>query len=153
MYRKGVSALIVNSNNEFLLVNLVSFEEKYFAIPGGGIEDGETMEDAAYREIHEELGIERISLDYAGKAELPLTVMFVLPKMTRDGKEYAGSERYFFGFSFVGKDEEIKLQAKEVRSYKWVQFTELYKHLLFDNQLEETRGKILEIFPFFEQTK
>jgi ADP-ribose pyrophosphatase YjhB (NUDIX family) len=50
MYRKGVSALIINKNDEFLLVNLKSFEEKYFAIPGGGVEQGETLEDAVYRE-------------------------------------------------------------------------------------------------------
>jgi ADP-ribose pyrophosphatase YjhB (NUDIX family) len=53
MYRKGVSALIVNENNEFLLVNLESFEEKYFAVPGGGIERGETLENAVYREMRE----------------------------------------------------------------------------------------------------
>ena len=39
MYRKGVSALIMNKNKELLLVNLMSFEEKYFAIPGGGLEE------------------------------------------------------------------------------------------------------------------
>ena len=150
MYRKGVSSLIVNSNNEFLLVNLISFEEKYFAIPGGGIEDGETMEDAAYREIYEELGIERRSLDYVGKNDSPLTVTFISPKITRDGKEYVGSERYFFGFRFIGKNEEIKLQGGEVRAYKWVKFTELYKYLLFNNQLKDTAGKIKEIFPSFQ---
>ncbi len=57
MYRKGVSALIVNKQDEFLLVNLLSFEERFFAIPGGGIDEGESFEDTAYREIHEELNI------------------------------------------------------------------------------------------------
>jgi len=67
MYRKGVSALIVNNNNEFLLVNLESFEDKYFAIPGGGIEQGETLENAVYREIYEELGIGKKSLQFQQK--------------------------------------------------------------------------------------
>lgn len=53
MHRKGVSALIINQNQEFLLVNLNSFEDKYFAIPGGGQEDGESLEDTVYREILE----------------------------------------------------------------------------------------------------
>ena len=39
MYRKGVSALIINGKQEFLVVNLKSFEDKYFSIPGGGIEE------------------------------------------------------------------------------------------------------------------
>lgn len=74
MYRKGVSALIMNSNDEFLLVNLESFENKYFAVPGGGVEQGETFEDAVYREVHEELGIEKSSLRLAGKSPVPVTV-------------------------------------------------------------------------------
>lgn len=37
MFRTGVSALILNESDEPLLVNLESFEEQYFAIPGGGL--------------------------------------------------------------------------------------------------------------------
>jgi len=146
MYRKGVSALIINRNQEFLLVNLVSFEDKYFAIPGGGAEEGETLEDASYREIEEELGIEKKSLEYIGKGDTPLFFKFKEITMNRNGKEYEGSERHFFGFSFIGSNDEIRLQENEVRSYKWVPFNELGKYLLFDDQLEETSEKIREIF-------
>lgn len=149
MYRKGISALIINKNKEFLLVNLKSFEDKYFAIPGGGVEEGETLEEAAYREVKEELGIEKSSLEYVDKSSQPLKFKFKVIKMTREGVEYEGSERNFFGFNFIGDDDEIKLQESEVRAYKWVPFAELNNHLLFDNQLEETSEKILEIFPFF----
>lgn len=147
MYRKGVSALIQNEKNEFLLVNLNSFEEKYFAIPGGGAEESENLEDAVYREIEEELGIYKNSLELVGKNDAPLRFMFTVPKI-KEGKEYVGSERYFFGFRFVGSDDEIKLQESEVRAYKWVSSGELDKYLLFDKQLEETTKKILEIFSF-----
>ncbi len=51
MYRKGVSALILNTKKEFLLVNFNSFEDKYFAIAGGGVEEGESLNVAVYREI------------------------------------------------------------------------------------------------------
>ena len=67
--------------------------------------------------------------------------------MTRDGKDYEGSERYFFGFRFIGSDNEIKLQEGEVRAYKWIPFVQLKDYLLFDNQLRETSEKITEIFP------
>ncbi len=102
MYRKGVSALIINKNQEFLLVNLISFEDKYFAIPGGGLEENETLEDAVYREIQEELGIGKKSLQFVGKNDATITFKFKVIKMTREGKEYEGSERYFFGFNFFG---------------------------------------------------
>lgn len=147
MYRKGVSALIVNNSNEFLLVNLESFENKYFAVPGGGIEQGETLEAAVYREVREELGIEKSSLKFVGKSHDPVKFKFKVIKMTRDGKNYEGSERYFFGFRFVGNDDEIRPKEGEVRACRWVPFAQLRDYLLFDNQLQETSEKITEIFP------
>ena len=147
MYRKGVSALIINKDQEFLLVNLKSFEDKYFAVPGGGVEEGETLEEAIYREIKEELGIIEKSLEYVDKSSQPLKFKFKVIKVTREGIEYDGSERNFFGFKFIGNDSEIVLQESEVKAYKWVPFSQLNDYLLFDNQLEETSEKILEIFP------
>lgn len=148
MFRKGVSALIINKKQEFLLVNLQSFEPHFFAIPGGGLEDNEVLEDAAYREIEEELGINKKSLEFIGQCNGPLQFKFKTIKLNREGKEYEGSERYFFGFNFTGNNDEIKLQESEIRAYKWVSFSDLKDYLLFDNQLEETSGKIIELFPF-----
>lgn len=107
----------VPKKEEFLLVNLVSFEEKYFAIPGGGIEEGESKEEAVYREIGEELGIEEKSLKLVGKSDTPVQITFKTIKMNREGKEYKGSQRYFFGFTFIGSDDKIFLEEDEVRSY------------------------------------
>ena len=146
MYRKGVSAIIINKKNEFLLVNLKSFEDKYFAIPGGGVEQKETLKDAIYREIKEELNIEEKSLLLIGKSDLPIMVKFKTIKFNDNGNEFDGMERYFFGFEFTGEDSEIKLQEVEIRSYKWVSYNDLKDYLLFDNQLQETLAKIAEIF-------
>jgi len=146
MYRKGVAALITNSKQEFILVNLISFEEKYFAIPGGGSEEEESLEDTVYREIKEELGIEKEYLELVGKSENPLQFKFKEIKLFRNGIEYEGSEKHYFGFRFISNDNEIKLQEDEVRSYKWVPHSELKNYLLFDGQLEDTEQKIREIF-------
>ncbi|MCX6713408.1 MAG: NUDIX hydrolase [Candidatus Vogelbacteria bacterium] len=146
MYRKGVSALIINNHNQFLLVNLESFEEKYFAIPGGGIESKESLEDAVYREIKEELNIEKKSLLLIGKSDLPIMVKFKTIKFNGDGKEFDGMERYFFGFKFIGNKNQIKVRKDEIRAYEWVSFDQLKNYLLFDNQLQETTEKIAEIF-------
>lgn len=149
MYRKGVSALIINKNNEFLLVNLESFADKYFAIPGGGVEQEETLEEAVYREIYEELGIEKKSLQFVGRSNIPTRFKFKVIKMTRDDKDYEGSERYFFGFRFIGADNEVNPQKGEVRTYHWTPFMQLEDYLLFDGQLKNTQEKIKEIFSDF----
>ncbi len=148
MFRKGVSALIVNKKQEFLLVNLQSFKTHFFALPGGGTENDESFEETAYREIEEELGIHKESLELIGQCKESLQFKFTTITLNRDGKEYEGQERYFFGFQFTGSDNEIILQESEIRAYKWVSFNELKDYLLFDNQLEETAEKIVELFPF-----
>lgn len=151
MYRKWVSALILNKNEEFILVNLKSFKNIYFAVPGGWINDWETLENAVYREIFEELWIKKESLILVGKTDVPLRFKFKEIELTRDGRKYGGSERYFFGFRFLGKDSEIKPQDDEVRTYKWVPYVDLSSYLLFDNQLKETSDKIIEIFPYLSK--
>ncbi|MFW5853265.1 MAG: NUDIX hydrolase [Patescibacteria group bacterium] len=146
MYRKGVSGLVMNDNQEFLLVNLESFNLKYFAVPGGGVEPGEELERAIYRELDEELGLKEDSLELVGRSQVPVLFKFKAITMECDGVAYEGSERYFFGFRFVGSDHEIYQKDGEVRTYKWVPVSELKHYLLFDNQLEQTIEKIEEMF-------
>ena len=146
MYRKGVSALILNKKNEVLLVNLNSFEEKYFAIPGGGLEPDETLESAVYREIQEELGILPDQLTFVGKSKDSLKFDFKTIKLSRDGIEYTGSEKFFFGFVFNDDLNNIKIPDGEVRRIVWSSISDLSKYLLFDNQLDDTVDKINEIF-------
>jgi len=50
--------VLVRNNNKFVLIFRHKNNEDYYAIPGGGIEVGETPEVAAKREIDEELGLQ-----------------------------------------------------------------------------------------------
>ena len=59
------AAIISNKNNEILLVRR-KFEPKkdYWDLPGGFIENGESVEDSLRREIKEELGVEIQNIHY-----------------------------------------------------------------------------------------
>ncbi len=50
MLRKGVAVLIRNEKKEFLFVNLLAFKEQYYALPGGGIEAGESADDGSQKQ-------------------------------------------------------------------------------------------------------
>ena len=52
------SAAILIQNNSLALMERHRDGRHYFSFPGGGVDEGETPEQAVVREAHEELGIE-----------------------------------------------------------------------------------------------
>lgn len=65
----GCGALIINDSGETLLVKRTSKtrnEAGFWSKPGGGVEFGEKVEDAAKREIKEELGVEIELIKFLG---------------------------------------------------------------------------------------
>jgi len=78
-------------------------------------------------------------------------LVFKTKKLARDGVEYDGMERFFFGFQFKGTDDEIILQPDEIRAFKWVTFKNLKEYLLFENQLKDTTKKLLELFSYLKR--
>ncbi len=56
MTRNRGAAIIVQEG-KIALIKRIREDETYYVFPGGGIEEGETPEEATKREIFEELGV------------------------------------------------------------------------------------------------
>ncbi|MES2749560.1 MAG: NUDIX domain-containing protein [Patescibacteria group bacterium] len=52
--RKGARVILVNDAGEIALQHLQNY--KFYKLPGGGVDAGETVEEAAVREVKEEVG-------------------------------------------------------------------------------------------------
>ena len=71
------SVAFVVRDGKILMERLTYGGRTFYSIPGGGIEDGETPEQAAIRELKEECGLDGVIVK-------PLAVVYA-----RDWKEYS----------------------------------------------------------------
>jgi len=91
--RPSSRLLVVNCRRELLLFRFEHKEgalggQTFWATPGGGLDDGESYEEAARRELFEEVGLR---LEDVGPQVAQRTARFVLPS----GDPVLADERFF----------------------------------------------------------
>lgn len=90
MKRVTVRGIYVNDKEEILLILRNKFVDgdlkEYYAIPGGGVEDSESLEDAVVRKLKEETGIVVNVLEYLGKVEDEYTLQHFYHVEKIDGR-------------------------------------------------------------------
>jgi 8-oxo-dGTP pyrophosphatase MutT (NUDIX family) len=90
VYHRSRSVAIVIRYGKILMERVFYFGREFFTVPGGGIEKGETPEEAAIRELKEECGLD-------GTIVKPLAVQY------KDN----GSAEYSFEVSISDDQEAI----------------------------------------------
>ncbi|MBU1017360.1 NUDIX domain-containing protein [Patescibacteria group bacterium] len=126
-YRKGVNAYVIDSQNNFLLVQKKSYGENQWDVSGGGLEEGESMEIGILRELEEELGTHKFKI----LAKSSKIDKYEWPKEAREngyrkhGKWWRGQKKYQFLVKFIGSKNELKAQKEEIRLIKWVPYEQL----------------------------
>jgi len=144
-YRLCVGIVLFNKNNDVFVGERID-RPGAWQMPQGGIDSGEEIETAAFRELKEEVGtsdaqILRIAEDVT-YYDLP---DHLLQKLWNG--RYRGQEQRWIAMRFTGTDSDIDLQSfnpPEFQAWKWVP---LFKTLdLIVPFKRDTYRKVLSFF-------
>ncbi len=114
--RPGARVLLFGPSGSILLLNAsLATRRDFWVCPGGGVEKGETWQQAAQREVQEETGLS-VSLGPA--------VWFRRHIYTDGGRDYDLFEQYFLGRSASEQVRPCK-QDSYIRGHRWWSIDEL----------------------------
>jgi putative (di)nucleoside polyphosphate hydrolase len=119
-YRRGVGIMLLNALGDVFVAQRIDMPSDAWQMPQGGIDEGETPESAAWREMQEETGTRDAILLAEGRAwhryDLPADLV---PRLWKG--RYRGQEQKWFAFRFTGADGDIALDSDhaEFSAWKW----------------------------------
>ena len=112
--RNAVKCYLIKDNNVVVTkYKAPNKKEEYYDIPGGKIEDGETPEQTAIREVKEETGMNVISLNHKGimTVEYPNRIysfeVFVSNEYSGNPKEFQENTSEWINIDDLLKKEKI----------------------------------------------
>jgi putative (di)nucleoside polyphosphate hydrolase len=144
-YRPCVGIFLINDDKKIFVGERLDNPGSW-QMPQGGVNEGESFEEAAFREMREEVGTDKAELirisDTVYTYDLP---HHLLGKLWQ-GK-YKGQEQRWVALRFTGEDREITLYDgvhPEFMNYRWSPLSEVCDYIVPFKR--ETYEQVLEEF-------
>ena len=125
-YRPCVGIMLVNQTGRvFVGKRIDNREGDFWQMPQGGIDPGEDIDTAGFRELHEETGVHARHATLVARTATDLC--YDLPPELRGriwGGKYRGQRQTWLLLRFTGADRDIRLDAHhppEFEAWKWVE--------------------------------
>lgn len=118
--RANVAAILRNREGKILICERIQIRNAW-QFPQGGVDDGETLEQALTRELHEEIGIDPGDFRIVEKRT---GYHYMFPAGRKKGFE--GKDQTYYLCDFLADDSKINLATHipEFRGWKWIAPTE-----------------------------
>lgn len=125
IYRPCVGITLFNSDGLVLVGERIDSPGAW-QMPQGGIDDGENIETAAFRELQEETGTDKAQIIKQAQNALRYDIPENIINKLWNGK-YAGQEQYWVALKFTGQDSDIQIDQNdrpEFQKWQWVKLEE-----------------------------
>lgn len=124
-YKPTVSAFILNKDNKVLLTHNKSHGPDFWKLPQGGVELGESLEEAVKRELREELSSSAFSVLKQSNIEYK----YDWPRDVQEKKGFIGPVLTFFILRCYDEFSlKPNLEIEEIDGLKWVKLDTLPFH-------------------------
>ena len=111
-YRPNVGIILCNSHNQVFWGKRI--REHAWQFPQGGINHGESPEQAMYRELMEEVGLEPKHVQILGRTRDWLRYEVPSSWIKREWRgSYKGQKQIWYLLRMVGRDTDVSLRASE----------------------------------------
>lgn len=148
-YRRGVGIILFNAQGRVFAAQRRDMISEAWQMPQGGIDEGETVLQAAFRELGEEIGTDKAEFLAESREwyryELPQDL---IPRIW--GGRFRGQEQKWLAMRFLGQDKDIDIETEtpEFRAWRWADLEELpamivpFKRALYERLVAEFRHLI-----------
>lgn len=123
-YRPNVGIIITNAHNQVFWGKRIRQDSWQF--PQGGIQHGETPEQAMYRELQEEVGLLPGHVQILGRTREWMRYEVPQHWVKREWRgSYKGQKQIWFLLRLVGRDCDVSLRASghpEFDAWRWIDY-------------------------------